>query len=109
MNEISITQNDETKKYFWEYNSGLIVREESYKNNRLADSYEYTIPNKTNADKYKYLKRKSSFNKKEDIFYRNDKGVSVNQRDGGNIVKIYKNMSANCYGKPRKIETKYPD
>ena len=109
VNEISITQNDETKKYFCEYNSGLIVREESYKNNRLADSYEYTIPNKTNVDKYKYLKRKSSSNKKEDIFYGNDKGVSVNQRNGGNIVKIYKNMSANCYGKPRKIETKYPD
>ena len=109
MNEISITQNDETKKYFWEANNGLIKKEESYKNNRLADSYEYTIPNKTNVDKYKYLKRKSSSNKKEDIFYRNDKGVSINQRNGGDIVKIYENMSANCYGKPRKIETKYPD
>ncbi len=109
VNEISITQNDETKKYFWEANNGLIKKEESYKNNRLADSYEYTIPNKTNVDKYKYLKRKSSSNKKEDIFYRNDKGVSVNQRNGGDIVKIYENMSANCYGKPRKIETKYPD
>lgn len=109
VNEISITQNDETKKYFWESDGGLIAREEFYKNNRLADSYEYTIPNKDDVDKYKYLKRKSSSNKKEDIFYRNDKGVSVNQRDGGDIVKIYENMSANCYGKPRKIETKHPD
>ena len=109
VNEISITQNDETKKYFWESDGGLIAREEFYKNNRLADSYEYTIPNKDDVDKYKYLKRKSSSNKKEDIFYRNDKGVSVNQRDGGDIVKIYENMSANCYGKPRKIEIKHPD
>ena len=109
VSELSITQNGETKKYFWETGSGLIVREELYNGTRLADSYEYTIPNKDDVDKYKYLKRKSSSNKKEDIFYRNDKGVSVNQRDGGDIVKIYENMSANCYGKPRKIETKHPD
>lgn len=68
MSELSITQNGETKKYFWETGSGLIVREELYNGTRLADSYEYAIPNKDDVDKYKYLKRKSSSNKKEDIF-----------------------------------------
>lgn len=109
ISEISITQNDETKKYLWETHNGYILKEESYKDKKLVDSYEYTITNKEDANKYKYLKRKSIFSKKEDISYRDDKGVSVNQRDSGNIVKIYENMNANCDGKPRKIETKHPD
>ena len=107
--ELSINQNDETKKIFWEHNTGLIVKEESYKNGKLTDTYEYTIVNRDEPDKYKYLKRKSNVSKKEDIFYMNDNGVSVMQKDSGDIVKIYNNMSANSSGKPRKIETKHPD
>lgn len=107
--ELSINQNYETKKIFWEHNTGLIVKEESYKNGKLTDTYEYTIVNRDEPDKYKYLKRKSNVSKKEDIFYMNDNGVSVMQKDSGDIVKIYNNMSANSSGKPRKIETKHPD
>lgn len=110
MNEMSVEERGEMKKYRWEASNGIIAREESYeKSGAPAGSYEYEIPDKDEKDAYKYIARKSDTTKRLDVFYMNDRGVTVTRKDGGPTVKIYDNMSANCYGKPRRIETVYPD
>lgn len=109
ISEITITQNNAARKFFWESDTGFIVKEESYRNSKLVDAYEYQIANRDDPDIYKYIKRKSKFTNKDDVIYKNDNGISITQKDSGDIVKIYDSMERKTFGKPQKIEIKHPD